>query len=139
MNEKWTSEDIIRFLNIYEKYDVLWNTQSSQYRDKSCRELALMGMVQELNMENVTVDIIRSKIKMIKTVYNQERNKILKSKRISPNGQSLYKPKLAWFEKADRFLRNVTSTRTPNNFVCIIIWNNFIQNNNCRFFTENGK
>lgn len=112
MSERWTSEEIIRFLDVYQRYDVLWNTQLNGHRDKTAREHALANLMADLNMEGLTFDFIRNKIKMIKTVYNQERNKILKSSLTAIDSSEVYKPKLAWFEKADSFLKDVCSSRT---------------------------
>lgn len=121
MSERWTSEEILRFLDSYQKYDILWNKQFNGHRDKNGRENALKNLVKDMGMEGLTLDIARSKIKMIKTVYNQERNKILKSQLNAKNPSDVYKPRLSWFEKANSFLQDVCSQRSQNNAVSTIL------------------
>jgi hypothetical protein len=64
-------------------------------------------------------------LKTIKTVYKQELSKITKSKKSGVGTEVLYKPKLAWFEKADSFLTGVTATRTSTS-TFVSIFNTFL-------------
>jgi hypothetical protein len=48
----------------------------------------------------------------IKNVYRQELTKIKKSKKSGAGADDVYQPKLAWFKRADIFLKNVVSSRT---------------------------
>jgi hypothetical protein len=75
------------------------------------REMKELKKLEEMCVEGLIADCVRKKIKMIKTVYSQELNKIMKSKKSGAGTNDLYKPKLVWFEKADSFLRSVTATR----------------------------
>ncbi|KAK5647118.1 hypothetical protein RI129_005582 [Pyrocoelia pectoralis] len=76
----------------------------------------------------VLIIILKTKIKTIKTVYRQELNKIIKSKKSGAGAADVYKPKLVWFIKADYFLHNVTTTRKTST-------NNYKSNN--RIFEKN--
>jgi hypothetical protein len=42
--------------------------------------------------------VLEEKIKIIKTVYSQEVNKIVTSKKRGAGTNDLYEPKLAWFD-----------------------------------------
>jgi hypothetical protein len=59
-----------------------------------------------------SVEVLRKKIKSIKNVYRQELTKIGKKKKIGAGADDVYQPKLAWFKRADIFMKNVVSTRT---------------------------
>lgn len=113
MTAKWNNENIITFLETYEKYDVLWNIENEKYRNRNARDEGMKKLVKELNSKGMVVDIeeIRKRIKTIKTVYSQELMKIEKSKNSGRGRDQIYKPKLVWFETADRYLRNVTGIR----------------------------
>jgi hypothetical protein len=52
----------------------------------------------ELNVEELTADCVGRKIKMMKTVYSQEVNKIMKSKKNVSGTNNLYKSQLVWFD-----------------------------------------
>ena len=61
-----------------------------------------------------SVEVLRTKIKGIKNVYRQELTKIEKSKKkkSGAGADDVYQRKLAWFKRADIFLKNVISSRT---------------------------
>jgi hypothetical protein len=50
---------------------------------------------------------------MIKTVYSQELNIIVKSKKsgAGTDDSYVYKPKLVWFENADSFFRSILAVK----------------------------
>lgn len=120
---KWDGNQIISFLNIYEKYELLWNIRSNDHMNKLKRESAfekLLKELQESGFEKIDINILKTKIKTVKTVYRQEVNKILKSKKSGSGTDDLYKPKLMWFARADSFLRSMVITReTTNNMVSV--------------------
>jgi hypothetical protein len=49
-------------------------------------------------LKGLNADCVRRKIKIIKTVYSQELNKIMKSKKSGAGTNDFYKPKLVWFD-----------------------------------------
>lgn len=120
---KWDGNQIISFLNIYENYEILWNITLKEHMNKLKRESAFEKLLKELNesgFENTDINILKAKIKTIKTVYRQEVNKILKSKKSGSGTDDLYKPKLMWFTRADSFLRSMVMSReTTNNMVSV--------------------
>lgn len=118
---KWDGNQIISFLNIYENYEILWNITLKEHMNKLKRGNAFENLLKELNesvFENTDINILKAKIKTIKTVYRQEVNKILKSKKSGSGTDDLYKLKLMWFNRADSFLRSMVMSReTTNNMV----------------------
>ncbi|KAK4882285.1 hypothetical protein RN001_005604 [Aquatica leii] len=116
---KWNSDQIIQFLDVYERYEVLWDIRCTDHMNKIKRDTAFDKWLKELlEMEGfVNHDLVtlKTKLKTIKTVYRQEVNKILKSKKSGSGTDDLYKPKLIWFTRADSFLNNVTISRASTN------------------------
>jgi hypothetical protein len=55
-------------------------------------------LLEELHNEELTADSVGRKIKMMKTVYSQEVNKIVKSKKSGTGTNDLYKPQRVWFD-----------------------------------------
>jgi len=114
MVSKWSSEDVVKFLDVYEESEGLWNIRHSDYDNKMKRDSAMLKLIDELLKRNVaveSVEVLRKKIKSIKNVYRQELTKIEKSKKVEQE-QDVYQPKLAWFKRADIFLKNIVSCRT---------------------------
>jgi hypothetical protein len=58
----------------------------------------MKNYLRKSTLKGLTADCVRRKIKIIKTVYSQERNKIMKSKKRSVGTNYLYKPNLLRFE-----------------------------------------
>lgn len=67
---KWNSNDIIKFLEVYEKYELVWNIRDKEYLNKNKRELLFQKLVSELmeqGFENINVEVVRKKLKTLKT------------------------------------------------------------------------
>lgn len=110
------------FLNIYRKYECLWDPTCEDYLKRDVKDAAYVSMIDELNVAGLEVKEapLKKKIKVLRDSYRNELNKIKKSKNNGAGVDELYKPKLMWFSTADAFLRNVISGReTISNLVCI--------------------
>ena len=71
-----------------------------------------MGELLKRNVAVESVEGLRKKIKSIKNVYRQELTEIEKSKNSGAGADDINQPQLAWFKRADIFLKNVVSSRT---------------------------
>jgi hypothetical protein len=58
----------------------------------------MKNYLRKSTLKGLTADRIRGKIKIIKTVYSQELNKIIKSKKSGAGTKDLYKPKPVLFD-----------------------------------------
>jgi hypothetical protein len=115
MVSKWSSEDVIKFLDVYEDSEGLWNIRHSDYNNTMKRDSAMLKLMGELLKRNVaveSVEFLRKKTKSIKIVYRQELTRIEKSHKSGAGVDDVYQIKLAWFKRADIFLKNVVSSRT---------------------------
>jgi hypothetical protein len=120
---RWTIGEIMKFLELYETYELLWNIRHHDYLNKNKRELSFEKLVLELRehgFENIGVELVRKKFKA-----RQELAIITKSKKTGAGTDDVYRPKLAWFEKADSFLRGVTATRTSTSTL-VSIFNTYL-------------
>jgi TRAP-type mannitol/chloroaromatic compound transport system substrate-binding protein len=82
---KWNSNEIIKFLDVYERYEILWNVRCDEYANKSKRETAFKNLLQEIKdrgFQKISFEILRKMIKYIKTVYRKELAKIVKYKKV---------------------------------------------------------
>jgi hypothetical protein len=79
---------------MYEKCKVLWNVESDEYRNRNARNEGIKKILEKLCVEGLTADCVRKKTEMMKTVYSQELNKIMESKKSGAGTNDLYKPKL---------------------------------------------
>jgi hypothetical protein len=58
-----------------------------------------------------TSDMLRKRIKSIKTVYRTDLMKGIKSKKSAASPNDIYKQKLSWYMTADAFLKDATASK----------------------------
>lgn len=121
MSLKWSESVMMKFLELYQKYDCLWDYRTDKYRNKDARENALGCIVKEMEIPGLTIADMKNKIKSIRTMYKKEHSLFCKSIKSGMGTEELYVPKLFWYKRADLFLNGVTNTRdTSSNLVSIL-------------------
>ncbi|XP_014242661.1 uncharacterized protein LOC106662812 [Cimex lectularius] len=111
MSIKWSESVMLKFLELYEKYDCLWNHRLEEYKNKNVRANALASFVGEMGIAGLTVADLKNKIKTVRTMYKKENSLIYKSKKSGASPEELYVPKLFWYKRADMFLNGVTTSK----------------------------
>ena len=79
---KWLGDKIIRFLDIYRKYEGLWDTSNKNYMKRNAREHNLKSLINELIEAGVEIpseETLRKKMKNLKDAYRNEVNKVKQS------------------------------------------------------------
>ncbi|KAH1010209.1 hypothetical protein HUJ05_004540 [Dendroctonus ponderosae] len=103
--KKWRESDTIKFVELYEKEECLWNFRHPVYKHRNARDKAIQNIIKEMNLPDFGVNELKNKIKNIRSTYQQEVNKIKRSKQMFVGDvMEEYKTNLAWFPIADRFL-----------------------------------
>ena len=102
---KWNGNAVVDFLNIYKKYEILWDTNNENYLKKNAREHSFKRLYEELKHAGPELQIpdeetLKIKIKSIKDCYKIELNKTKKSRKSRCGTDDVYKPKLVWFNRA---------------------------------------
>ncbi|CAH1124926.1 unnamed protein product [Ceutorhynchus assimilis] len=108
LSKKWRESDTIKFVELYEKSECLWNFRHPAYKNRNARDKAIQYIVDEMNLPDFGSNELKNKIKNIRSTYQQEVNKIKKSKQSFVLEE--YKTNLAWFPIADRFLSGVINS-----------------------------
>lgn len=78
--KKWSEDKTMKFINLYESHEVLWNTSISEYKNKHARKIALEKICNEMAIENFGVNEAKAKINSIRSAYCQEVKKVSASK-----------------------------------------------------------
>jgi hypothetical protein len=102
------------FLDVYEDFEGIWNIRHSDYNNKIKRDSAMLKLMGELLKGNVgveSVEVLRKKTS-IKTCTGKSLRSLKIKKKSGAGADDVYQPKLAWFKRADIFLKNVVSSRT---------------------------
>lgn len=112
MAAKWTDSEMGLFLDLYKNHHCLWNTKAEIYRNNQARTSALEAIIRDMGKTDVvTVNDLKNKIKNIRSIYNRELAKVVKSEKSGAGIDDIYKPVLKWFDKANSFLRSVSQSR----------------------------
>lgn len=80
MSLKWSESVMYKFLELYGKYDCLWNQREEKYRNKDARENAVKCIMREMDIVGLTTADIKNKIKTIRTIYKKEHSLVCKEK-----------------------------------------------------------
>lgn len=109
MSFKWQAEHMTAFLEAYKKNECLWNNKCTDYSKTSARDNAYELMLSDLNLPGLTILDIKAKIKTIRTRYVAELTKVRSSEKeaAADSDTDIYVPRLFWFKRADKFLRDV--------------------------------
>ena len=105
---KWSGDEIIKFLNLYKKYEGLWDTNNINYMKRNVREHTLKSLINELIGAGVEIpgeENLRKKIKNLKDAYRNEVNNVKKYTKRGAGTDDVYKLKFFWFKKIDAFWR----------------------------------
>ena len=102
---KWSTDHTSTFLEIYQRYDVLWDIKNPQYLSKTIRDTKLEDLKTKLTAIGIyapTTEFLRKKIKSLKNVYRQELSKIENSRKSGAGVDEVYKP-VGWVLCSRRF------------------------------------
>jgi hypothetical protein len=98
-SDKWNYDDICTFLKCTKSTKCYGTSKAiSRLSIQKCERWRNEKLLEEIDTERLTADCVRRKIKIIKTMYSQELNKIMKSKKRGAGTNDLYKPKLVSFD-----------------------------------------
>lgn len=110
MSRKFNEEDTLKFVQLYREHECLWDKRCDAYKNKEMRTSALEQLRLGMNIDGLTINEVKSKMKSIRNTYYLELDKIEKSTRSGARG-SVYKPKAKWFDEYDSFVKPITIRR----------------------------
>jgi hypothetical protein len=102
---KWTEDDTYKFVGLYCDYEFLWNIGSANYKNKHMRQRAIEVIMQAMKHEEFGVTEVKQKINNIRSTYNQEVQKIQKSRASGISPDDVYKPTVKWFYVMDQTMK----------------------------------
>ncbi|XP_024877040.1 uncharacterized protein LOC112457937 [Temnothorax curvispinosus] len=111
---KWNSDEIKMFLEVYEQFPALWDVSSEIYKDRNKKDESYNAMVEALkeNFPDINDTLVKAKIRSIRNAYTLEFHKVEASKRSGASAEDVYIPSVTWYPVADRFLRKVLKPRS---------------------------
>lgn len=122
MAHRWTSEQNIKFVELYKDQVNLWNRLDPNYKNRDLRKASLEHIRIELGL--IDKNEVAKKIKNLRSTYNQEILKIEKSKRSGNSTNEIYKPTtIKWFDSMDYIMKiiNLKEEQTTSNLVSTLL------------------
>ncbi|XP_060806888.1 uncharacterized protein LOC106129784 [Amyelois transitella] len=110
---RWGDEKTLKFVILYRNNECLWNPHIPQYKNNIARNNAYQDLLTNMDDSTLTVKIIKSKIKNLRSVYHSELKKIENSKRSGSGAATVYNPSMSWFHEMHSFLGDTGDYRDP--------------------------
>jgi hypothetical protein len=133
---RWSEEITMKFVELYLQHECLWNTKSALYKNKNAKQSAYVGLEKGINIPGFGEKEIKMKIRSIRLVlnfliilyinyklsfiilsratYSQEVKKIKDCKKSGAGAETMYIPKMRWFQLLDDSLRSITEALTDS-------------------------
>lgn len=108
---RWGDEKTLLFVTHYRSQECLWNTRSPLYKNNIARNNAYQALLNDMNDQSLTIKIIKTKIKNLRSVYHSEVKKINSSKRSGAGAKDVYKPPMSWFTEMASFMGDTDDYR----------------------------
>ncbi|XP_041974617.1 uncharacterized protein LOC121729943 isoform X2 [Aricia agestis] len=77
LSQRWTAEKSIEFLQIYKKFECLWNPKHEKYKNLLARNHAYKDIMEVMGMDSVKV--VKAKIRSLRTTHYNETLKAKKN------------------------------------------------------------
>lgn len=110
---RWGDEKTLKFVILYRNNECLWNPRIPQYKNNVERNNAYEDLLTNMEDPSLTVKIIKTKIKNLRSAYHAELKKVENSKRSGSGAATVYKPSAAWFDEMNSFLGDTSEYREP--------------------------
>ncbi|CAL1671968.1 unnamed protein product [Lasius platythorax] len=94
------NSEICIFLEVLENYPIIWNIKLKDYSNKPMRDGQVAMMLIDLEKKNLKMceEEFRARFKSIKDTYRKELKKVNNSKKSGTDPDSLYIPRLIWYD-----------------------------------------
>ncbi|KAL0818782.1 hypothetical protein ABMA28_008109 [Loxostege sticticalis] len=110
---RWGDEKTLKFVILYRNNECLWNPRIPQYKNNVERNNAYEDLLTNMEDPSLTVKIIKTKIKNLRSAYHAVLKKVENSKRSSSGAATVYKASAAWFDEMNSFLGDTSEYREP--------------------------
>ena len=106
--KKWDPQTTMNFVRLYGEHRCLWDKNIPEYKCRGARDTAIENIISRMGIENLRIEDVKCKIRIIRNAYINEKKKIREKKRMAVDGERKdYVCTLNWFPIADQFLSKV--------------------------------
>ncbi|KAL1488731.1 hypothetical protein ABEB36_014530 [Hypothenemus hampei] len=95
----WNKETLTTFFHVFESYPCLYDPKNKFYSNKHSRAEALNNIKRDMDISQISIEDIKSKINNVRTQISQELKKIKKTPRSGAGSEEVYEP-IWWYDLA---------------------------------------
>lgn len=95
---RWSETETLKFVFLYYNNECLWNKNIAAYKSKKMRQRAIDSMVEQMGIHGFGASEAKTKIKNLRSTYNQELVKIRRSQMSGCPRSDVYVPNVKWFK-----------------------------------------
>ncbi|CAK1587199.1 unnamed protein product [Parnassius mnemosyne] len=112
---EWSNETIAEFLILYESEPSLWNSKSTEHKNKNDQHDAWLRI--QMNLKNGTMQLkeIKKKKDTLMGTYRKLRSKVSQSVKSGSGADEIYKPDWPFYSVMAQFLDDVYYPRKTKN------------------------
>lgn len=112
--EQMQKEEVIKLIALYKQNECLWNINSKLFRRTDIKNNAIRKIATEMGMDE---EVIKKKIKNIRTSYTAERKKILNSKKSGAGIDEVKESNLFYYSDMEFLNPCISFRKGQNNYV----------------------
>lgn len=107
-----TNELTIEFINIYEKYPILWDPMHLNHKNRNYINDAWNDIAKEVRMD-ISIEVLKKKKESLMSTYRNLAKKVRRSETSGSGVQDVYVPSWFAYNAIDRFVR-ATGKKIPS-------------------------
>lgn len=111
MEPKLNQTAIIKLINLYRSHPILWDMNSKLYRRNDLKAKSYEEIADEMKMP---VDVIKKKIRSLRTTYTGEKRK-MNHKKSGSGVEENYTSSLSWFDEMSFLDSSIVTRKSIDN------------------------
>ncbi len=122
---EWTNELVLEFIQLYEKYPVLWNVKDSSHKNRNLLNDAWQNIAAEFSGK-MSVAQLKKKKESLMSTYRACKKKVFETDSSGAGTGDVYTPTWFAYDAINRFLRATGQKRASMSTEVNLIHNYYI-------------
>lgn len=116
----WSNDLTLEFLFLYEREEAIWNTASTQHKNKKEVHDAWLRIKEELKDGTISIADLKKKKENLMSTYRKVKTKIKDSTRTGSGSDDIYRPEWPFYRTMANFLDDIYKPRNTTVLVSTV-------------------